>query len=79
MKGPSWLCCIPEYNFIKGMSVDYMHCILLGITRLLLRLWMQSTYYQELWYIGTQIGIVDSDFAISSHQMKFSVPHEVLN
>lgn len=59
MKGPSWLCCIPEYNFIKGMSVDYMHCILLGITRLLLRLWMQSTYYQELWYIGTQIGIMD--------------------
>lgn len=37
-----------------------MHCILLGVTRLLLRLWMQSTYRQEMWYIGNQISIVDS-------------------
>ena len=60
IKGPSWLCCIPEYNFIKGMSIDYMHCVLLGICRLLLRLWMQSTYHQEVWYIGNQMNIVDS-------------------
>lgn len=42
------------------MSIDYMHCTLLGICRLLLRLWMQSTYHQEIWYIGNQINIVDN-------------------
>ena len=42
------------------MSVDYMHYILLGVTRLLLRLWMQSTHHQELWYMGNQISIVDN-------------------
>ena len=36
-----------------------MHCILLGVCRLLLRLWMQSSYHQELWYIGNQINVVD--------------------
>ena len=58
-KGPSWLCCIPEYNFITDMSIDYMHCILLGVTRLLLRLWVSSNNHQELWYIGNQINIMD--------------------
>ena len=47
------------YIVIKGMSIDYMHCILLGICRLLLRLWVQSSYHQELWYIGNKINIVD--------------------
>ena len=36
-----------------------MHCILLGVTRLLLRLWIPSSNHQELWYIGNQISILD--------------------
>ena len=41
------------------MSIDYMHCVLLGIGRLLLKLWMQSSYHLELWYIGNQVKHID--------------------
>ena len=41
------------------MSIDYMHCVLLGVSRLMLRLWFQSQYHQELWYIGNKVTKVD--------------------
>lgn len=60
VKGPSWLTTVPQFDLIKGMSFDYMHCVLLGICRLLLRLWLQSSHHEELWYIGTKVTLVDS-------------------
>lgn len=59
IKGPSWLCIIPLYDLIDGMSIDYMHCVLLGVGRLLLKMWIQSSYHQELWYIGNQVKSID--------------------
>ena len=59
MKGPSWLSVIPGYDLIDGMSADYMHCILLGVCRLLLHLWVQSSHCQQLWYIGNQVATID--------------------
>ncbi len=35
MKGPSWLSCLKSFNYIEGMSVEYMHCALLGVSKLL--------------------------------------------
>lgn len=40
--------------------MDYMHCVLLVVARLLLRLWFSSKHHQELWYIGSQIVEVDN-------------------
>lgn len=60
MKGPSWLGTVTAYDLVDGMSADYMHCILLGVTRMLLRLWFTSTHHAELWYIGRDIQTVDS-------------------
>ena len=42
VKGPSWLSCLRSFNFINGMSVEYMHCALLGVSKLLLSLWTDS-------------------------------------
>ena len=39
VKGPSWLSCLKSFDFVKGFSVEYMHCALLGVTKLLLKLW----------------------------------------
>ena len=39
--------------------MDYMHCILLVVTRLLLRLWFSSKYHKEIWYIGLHVAEVD--------------------
>ncbi len=40
MKG---LACIRSLDFVNGISVEYMHCALLGVSKLLLTLWTDST------------------------------------
>ena len=42
MKGPSWLFSLKSLNFIKGAAPDYMHCTLIGVSKLLLSLWMEK-------------------------------------
>lgn len=59
VKGPSWLQTIPQFDIIKGTSFDYMHCVLLGVTRLLLRLWFTPSHRSELWYIGNKTHQID--------------------
>lgn len=39
VKGASWLMILPGFDLVQGMAIDYMHGILLGVQRLLLRLW----------------------------------------
>ena len=60
VKGPSWLSTVPKYNLIDGNVIDYMHCVLLGITKMLLKLWFNSEYSKELWYCGNQIKKADA-------------------
>lgn len=59
VKGPSGLSNVPKFDLIRGVAVDYMHCVLLGVTRLLLRLWFSSTHHKELYYIGKHVSRVD--------------------
>ena len=61
MKGPTWLSTVPSFDVISGCSIDYMHCVLLDVCRLLLRMWFQSQYHSELWYIGHKEGISSVD------------------
>ena len=35
VKGYSWFMFIPGFDIIKGIAVDYMHCVLLGVTKML--------------------------------------------
>lgn len=42
IKGPSYLSLLPKYDIVCGTTVDYMHCVLLGVTRLLLGLWFTT-------------------------------------
>lgn len=60
VKGPSWLSVIPNYNVIQGNVIDYMHCVLLGVTKMLLKLWFDSAHAGELWYCGTKVQEADS-------------------
>lgn len=60
VKGPSWLSVIPNYNVIQGNVIDYMHCVLLGITKMLLKLWFDSEHAGELWYCGTKVQEADA-------------------
>lgn len=43
IKGPTWLSCLKSLDIVKGMSPDYMHYALLGVSKLLLSLWIDGT------------------------------------
>lgn len=55
VKGPSCLSAVPHFDIIQGTTVDYMHCVLLGVCRQQLRLWLESKYHKEPWYIASKI------------------------
>ena len=59
VKGPSWLSTIPEYSIIDGNTIDYMHSVLLGVTKMLLGLWFDSQHSTELWYCGNKFEEAD--------------------
>ena len=44
---------LPQFDIVKGVPVDYIHCVLLGLVRKLLRLWFdrQSSNSTNKWYM----------------------------
>ncbi|KAJ8050043.1 hypothetical protein HOLleu_03078 [Holothuria leucospilota] len=59
VKGPSAVASIPFFSVAKGFVTDYMHCVLLGVVRSMLNLWVDSSYHQSPWYIGTRVRDID--------------------
>ena len=51
---------VQSFNFFKSVSLDYMHCILLGIVRLLAKLWFTTKYSVEPFSLCNFIEIVDA-------------------
>jgi hypothetical protein len=60
VKGPSQLMRCPKFNIIFGFVVDYMHCVDLGVTRMLANLWLDSRNHVASWYIGTKLDQLNS-------------------
>ena len=46
VKGPSWWAAVTP-DIINGTAIDYMHTVLLGIVRRLLKLWFDSKFSSE--------------------------------
>ena len=51
---------LPGYDIIKGTSIDYMHTVLLGIVKMLMSRWFDTTYRHSPYYCGDKISICDS-------------------
>lgn len=47
------------FDIVNSFPVDYMHCVLLGVTKQFLDLWFNSKYHESPWYIGTSQKYVD--------------------
>jgi len=43
------------FHAVKGMVTDYMHCVLLGVTKTLLKLWMDTGNCEKGFYIGKEV------------------------
>ena len=54
-RGPSGLVSLDMFNFVEGIVPDYMHCILLGITKTLLGKWFSPTETGKDYFIGKHI------------------------
>ena len=55
IKGLSWLAGLESYGIIKGTGVDYMHCVLLGTVKTLMKLWFSSNHSKESFSIRSHI------------------------
>ncbi|KAG0437007.1 hypothetical protein HPB47_017654, partial [Ixodes persulcatus] len=51
IKGPSPLINLPGFDIVWSFSPDYMHCVLLGVTRQFLELWLSNV--GAAYYIGS--------------------------
>lgn len=48
------------FDMVRSFSVDYMHCVLLGVVRQFIELWTDSKYHESQWYLNAdKIRIVD--------------------
>nr|XP_050026874.2 uncharacterized protein LOC126522173 isoform X1 [Dermacentor andersoni] len=61
IKGPSPLINLNLFNPVLSQAVDYMHCVLLGVTRQLTEFWLDSANSQEPFYIGAPSTIAKLD------------------
>jgi hypothetical protein len=49
VKGYSPLHILPDFDVVKCVPVDYMHCVLEGVLKKLLHLWIDSTNHGKDW------------------------------
>lgn len=54
-KGFPILCWHPNFDVVKGMVTDYLHCVLLGVTKTLLNSWLDPKNSSFDFYIGREV------------------------
>ena len=59
IKGYSPLSWLDEFDVVKQTPIDYMHCVLLGVTKMLLNLWFNGRNKTNPYYIGHHTGLID--------------------
>jgi hypothetical protein len=57
--GPTVLSHVPNFSLVSGVVIDYMHGILLGVTKKLLTLWFDGKNYKEPFFLGHQMSHID--------------------
>lgn len=59
VKGLTWMMYFPGFDIIKGMRIDYMHAVLIGVQKMLLKLWFDKGNKAMPWYIGNHLALLD--------------------
>lgn len=57
LKGLSPLVNLPGYDLVRGQAVEYMHAVLLGVTRQVASFWFDTSNSDKSYYIGKTIFI----------------------
>ncbi|XP_067649897.1 uncharacterized protein [Haliotis asinina] len=56
IKGPSWFSYLTFFSFVHGTGIDYMHGVLLGVTKLMHSLWFASKHNCQVFSVA---GFID--------------------
>lgn len=59
VKGPSWLSFLKDFDIVNGIAIDYMHGVLLGVTKLLLTLLFTLEHSKEHFSTYSNVSILD--------------------
>lgn len=59
MKGLAWFSYLPFFDKLRRIAIGYMHCILLGVVKMLGMLWFDKLYKQEMFSIASRVTDVD--------------------
>ena len=59
IRHPVWLNYIPMYDTVRRMSVDYMHGVCLGVTKLMMKLWFSADTSGQEFNIKAFVKLVD--------------------
>ena len=60
IKGASALLMLDWLDFTKIFPVDWMHAVLLGVTKALLRLWLDNKEKNKVFFIGDKVNTMNS-------------------
>ncbi|XP_077486684.1 uncharacterized protein LOC144097969 [Amblyomma americanum] len=61
LKGQSPLNHLKHFNIVFGHTVEYMHCVLIGVTKCLTDQWFDSANSQQPFYIGRPVTMAKVD------------------
>lgn len=59
VKGLTWFNFLPNFDVVRGVSIDYMHCVLLGVVKMLMTLWFDKSHRNEIFSISAKLAEVD--------------------
>ena len=60
IKGPSPLMNVEGFDVVYGFPPDCLHAVFLGVSRQLTRLWIDTRYHQNPFYIGGHLPLIDA-------------------
>lgn len=59
VKGPLWFSLLEHFDLVRGMGIDYMHGVLLGVQKLLLSLWFNTNFSKWHFNISSKVEDID--------------------
>ena len=59
MKGVCQFASLRNFDISKGVCLEYMHGVLLGVTKQLMGLWFDTKHKDKPWYCGDAIAVID--------------------
>ena len=62
------------FNLVDSVPVDYMHAVLEGVTKWLMRAWFNSKFHSSPFYIGLKVSDIDCELLNQRPPSEFSRP-----